>query len=478
MADTVSWSTRRPTSKGGVLERSAQWPNGPLVTSGRWITDATGAKITYAGVNWPGSLETMIPEGLQYQSVETIVSKVKGLGMNAIRLTYATEMIDKYYDNGKTDVSIRDAFIAALGQAEGMAVYDKVVAKNPSFGPNTTRLQVYDAIAAECAKHEIYLHLDNHVSKSGWCCTPLDGNSWWGDTFFDTDKWTRGLSFMAEHGKAWPSLVSMSLRNELRPPLTSAEASGTYNWETWYRYMRQGADAVHSANPDVLIFLSGLDTDSNLTAVVQGSALEPGTAEFSRDDFKGYGHSKLVLELHAYDNIITTPTVDCSVSTGKLFDAGFQTFSKDAANRFPLVVTEFGTPQDTGAATNSYISCILDYFSSERAGWMIWSLGGSYYIREGSRDVDESWGILSHDWSSLRSPDFVNQKLKPAIEASQAPLTEDDDYEESGASNDSDDSQTGDTADEGNAAASSLTKSPFVTVVSVVVAVALISHLL
>lgn len=37
----------------------------------------------------------MVPEGLQYQSVETIVSKIKSLGMNSIRLTYATELIDQ-----------------------------------------------------------------------------------------------------------------------------------------------------------------------------------------------------------------------------------------------------------------------------------------------------------------------------------------------------------------------------------------------
>ncbi len=124
------------------IEPRASWPNGPLVTSGRWITDATGAKVTYVGVNWPGSLETMIPEGLQYQSIEALVSRIKNLGMNAIRLTYATEMIDQYYDNGEKDITMQKAFVDALGQEDGMAIYDKVVANNPSFGAETTRLQV------------------------------------------------------------------------------------------------------------------------------------------------------------------------------------------------------------------------------------------------------------------------------------------------------------------------------------------------
>jgi hypothetical protein len=61
------------------------------------------------------------------------------------------------------------------------------------------RTQVFDAVAAELAAQNIYLHLDNHVSNAMWCCSLTDGNSWFGDTYFDTDKWIRGLSYMASH---------------------------------------------------------------------------------------------------------------------------------------------------------------------------------------------------------------------------------------------------------------------------------------
>jgi hypothetical protein len=84
----------------------------------------------------------MIPEGLQYQSIEAIVSKIKTLGMNVIRLTYAIEMIDQIYENSGNDIPIQAAFINALGQENGTAVYRKVIANNPSFGSATTRLQV------------------------------------------------------------------------------------------------------------------------------------------------------------------------------------------------------------------------------------------------------------------------------------------------------------------------------------------------
>ncbi|KAI0202128.1 glycoside hydrolase family 5 protein [Astrocystis sublimbata] len=420
-----------------IIGPRASWPNGPFVTSERWITDAAGAKITYVGVNWPAASETMLPEGLQYQSVKTIVSKIKSLGMNSIRLTYAIEMIDQYYDNGEKDVPIQKAFADALGQENGKAIYDKVIANNPSFDTKTTRLQVFEAVAAECAKQEIYVHLDNHISKAGWCCTPTDGNSWFGDKYFDVKNWTRGLSFMATQGKTWPNLMSMSLRNELRVPLSNQELLNSYNWEDWYENVKKGADAIHSANSDVLIFLSGLDSDKDLSAVIQGTALEPGTSTFNRDDFQGYGDNKLVLELHIYDNILGTPSSNCSVTTGDIFDTGFETLTDSAVNQFPLVVTEFGFPQNATTNKDPYASCLLDYFPEQHAGWMLWSLGGSYYIREGSQDVDEEWGLLSHDWSSWRSPRFVQELLRPAVKESTAPISDDDGTPAEGANGDS-----------------------------------------
>ncbi len=124
-----------------VLRTRAAWPDVPLVTSGRWIHNAVGANVTYAGVNWPGAADVMIPEGLQYASIASIVSGIKSLGMNAIRLTFAIEMIDDIMDNGG-DFTLSAAFNKALGTTKGPVVYDKVLKNNPSFNASTTRVQV------------------------------------------------------------------------------------------------------------------------------------------------------------------------------------------------------------------------------------------------------------------------------------------------------------------------------------------------
>lgn len=124
------------------IEERASWPYAPFTTSGRWILDSAGHNVSYAGANWPGAADTMIPEGLQYQSIASIVTKIKSLGMNVIRLTYAIEMIDDFYANGQVDTSILTSFTKALGTTNGTAVFNQVVKNNPTFTSKTTRMQV------------------------------------------------------------------------------------------------------------------------------------------------------------------------------------------------------------------------------------------------------------------------------------------------------------------------------------------------
>ncbi|KAJ4392862.1 hypothetical protein N0V91_011217 [Didymella pomorum] len=375
------------------------FPNAPFVTEGQWVHDSTGENFTYVGVNWPGAGEVMIPEGLQYSSVASIASKIKSLGMNAVRLTFAIELIDDIKDNGG-DVTIQNAFKKALGDENGTTVYEQVIKNNPQFSSSTTRLQVYDNIAAELAKQEIYVHLDNHMSKGAWCCSTNDGNAWFGDTYFDVTKWKRGLQYMATHSKAWPNMVSIGLRNEFRQP-DNAGSSLPYDWPTWYEQMTDASDIVNAANPNILIFLSGLNFDTTLQPIPSAVDLSNGQ-KFLLTDFK-YA-DKLVLELHNYQNSAT----DCGSIESGLWNNGFRATWPTNVNYMPVLLTEFGF-SNAGSDYNSvYATCLRKLMPQWKTGWMVWALGGSYYIRSGTQDYEETWGLLNHDWTAWRNQDAIN----------------------------------------------------------------------
>ena len=136
----------------------ASWPFGPFCTKGRDIVNARNEAVTWAGVNWPGSGETMIPEGLEWSSVDDILDLVKSVGFNFIRLTYAIEAVDQIYERDGQDVPIEVALISGLGYANGTKVTNEMIAKNAGWTKDTKRFEIWDTIAQKAAEREIYIH--------------------------------------------------------------------------------------------------------------------------------------------------------------------------------------------------------------------------------------------------------------------------------------------------------------------------------
>ena len=184
-------------------------PTLPLSTKGRDIIDAKGNVFHFMSTNWPGHQEIMIPEGLQHSSIEKIVSWFPKLGLNSVRMPFAIEMIDDYLANSPNQ-TLEKSVLRAIPGTNGTNVLSSILKNNPQFTKNTTRLQVWDAVAKELARQGIVLHLDNHVSKAFWCCGENDGNGWFGERYFDVEKWKRGLAFITKHASTFHGQHSCS----------------------------------------------------------------------------------------------------------------------------------------------------------------------------------------------------------------------------------------------------------------------------
>lgn len=213
-------------------------------------------------------------------------------------------------------------------------------------------------------------------------------------------------------GKAWPNLIAIGLRNELRKP-DNAGSSLPYNWPTWYTQMIGTANSVNAANKALLIFLSGLDFDTTLSPIPSAENLGNGQ-KFTLSSFP-YAN-KLVLELHNYQNSATK----CSDMENGLWNNGFRATYPSAVNRMPVVLTEFGFAQTAEEHNKVYASCIRTLMQKWKTGWTVWVLSGSYYIRSGTQDYEESWGLLNHQWTDWRSPAAITA-LKGLVSASVAP---------------------------------------------------------
>ncbi|KAI5307126.1 tRNA-dihydrouridine synthase 3 [Ascosphaera pollenicola] len=401
----------------------------PFKTDNGKVVTSDGKDFIYQGTNWPGHMNAMVPEGLQYSSVKDIVKKIKGFGLNSVRLTFAIELVDQIYEKGH-DTNIEDSFKTALGDTNGAKILSEILKNNPQFSKETTRLEVYNDVAKELANQGIYLHLDNHVSKAFWCCSSDDGNGFFGEKYFNVTQWIRGWKYMAKHAdENFPSWASVGLRNELRSVSNPSNAE-PYDWYTWYQHMTAAANAVHSASTKPLLFFSGLNFDTYIQAIplnqalkgTDGTSTEGKTAHFDPNsfDFK----DKIVLELHKYDGDKTQQ--DCKTWDNSLYSQGFQAVNPndpDTKYTFPVVLTEFGFAQDGHYyKSTTYSKCLIDFVGKYKVGWLQWDLCGSYYTKWTGgnsyvQDSDEAWGLLNHDWSGTRSQVTFDNSLKKMIEA-------------------------------------------------------------
>jgi hypothetical protein len=205
----------------------------------------------------------------------------------------------------------------------------------------------------------------------------------------------------------------MSLRNEMREFLLQ-DLNGHADW---YNFVAQGGQRVHAANPDVLIVVGGTQSTTDLSFLRAGANL----------DYSAWA-GKHVWEMHAYSFTVTFPNPfdSCDVLKGEygLFD-GFL-LTQGEPYTAPLFVSEFGVGLEGGPNDGvsdedfSYFNCIKEWMTGNDADWSLWALQGSYYIRDGQADYEETWGMIDTDWNGLRNAQFPAM-LAPLFEVSQGP---------------------------------------------------------
>lgn len=432
--------------------RRDDWPHGPFSTEGNQIKNANGEPVIFVGTNWPGSGETMIPEGIEFRSIADIVSMMKYVGYNFVRHTYPIQMIDQIYENNGTDITVQHALLYALGEDNGTRIMEMINKNNPEITNTTTRFEVLSMIAEEEKKQGMLMHLDNHISRAIWCCSHDDGNAWFDDMDFDVNNWHRGHRYMAEWAKKHSNIVSMSLRNELRK--SAVKPNLEYNWKTWWGNVSQAAENIHATNPDLLITISGLDYDIDLSAlttqanlldapyvntdmdkIANAESMPPMYADVANTKFGKA--NKAVLELHAYkmSTYYQDHLEDCGAIQAGLYRFGFNALGQSArpdsctnstdfsdpyscpeANiTLPALLTEFGDAQDSSYGNVTMQKCLREFTTKNKIGWAHWALAGSYRIRQNVVFNNDTWGLTNPTWTEFQSKETVDNFFRPWI---------------------------------------------------------------
>jgi endoglucanase len=339
----------------------------PLHTEGVRIVDSTGHAVRLTSVNWFGFDEgEYIAGGLDHAPLAAIVSEIRQIGVNSVRLPWANEVVEKN--------PLPPAY---------------AIAANPQFR-GMHAMEIMDAVIEALGKAHIAVILDNHVSRADWCCDEKDGNGLWYNAEHPESAWLKDWQTMASRYKGNKWVVGADLRNELR---SGARWGGADPKFDWHAAAERGANAVLAANPRLLV-------------MVESPAYST--------DFRGF--DTLPLKLDVADRLVYSPhayNMEGHAFSYEELTALYEeraAFLLHSAAPAPIWVGEFGACQDLKCgATSDWFRLYIRYLKAHpEIGWSLWPLNGSQSTgRTRKYGTPETWGLLSPDYKAIAAPEMV-----------------------------------------------------------------------
>ncbi|MEW5838866.1 MAG: cellulase family glycosylhydrolase [Pseudomonadota bacterium] len=328
------------------------------------IYDEAGQRIPLRGINWFGfETATHAPHGLWARNADDMITQMKSLGINAVRVPIAPNTL------------------------RGDAISGVDFALNPNLvGKNG--LQTLDYIIAKLDEAGIYILLDHH-HPDDFAISEL----WYTDAYSEA-QWIADLEFMADRYKNVPHFFAIDLKNEPHGRVTW----GTGNQATdWNLAAERASQAVLAKNPNLVVFVAGIDeqaTCSSAHAHGWGGNLEP-----LRCMPLNIPANKLVLTPHFYGpdvymySYFSAP--DFPANMPAIWNTNFG-FARDLG--YAVVPTEFGSRygHDGGLELDKvWFDAAID--------WMVQKDLRDGFFWSWNPNSSNTGGLLQNDWSSVWS---------------------------------------------------------------------------
>jgi endoglucanase len=347
----------------------------PLSTQGATIVDATHQPVLLRGVNWFGmETDLQVPHGLWLRDYKEMLSQIKQLGYNVIRLPYSVQALRSNQISG-VDFS--------LGSNQEMQ--------------GKTPLEVMDLVIQEAQRQGLLILLDSHRLNNQQI-----PELWYGDGFTEED-WISTWKMLAARYRHQPNVIGADLKNE---------PHGRASWGTgdratdWRLAAERAGNAILSVNPDWLIVVEGVQDHvpgQQLAGHWQGGNLE-GVKNYP---VRLSNPGKLVYSPHEYGAGVfnqpwfSEPTFPQNLA--RRWEIGFNYIATQRIA--PILIGEFGGRQvDDQSKEGVWQRQLVNYIAQNHLNFTYWSW---------NPDSVDTGGILNDDWRSINLP--KQQLLNPLL---------------------------------------------------------------
>lgn len=328
-------------------------------TSGRQILDSSGAAVRIAGINWFGfETANYVVHGLWSRDYKDMLDQIASLKYNTLRLPYSDDILK----SGTTPNSIN--FYQMNEDLEGL-----------------TSLQVLDKIVDYAGQIGLRVILDRHrPDASGQ--TAL----WYTDSVPEST-WIANLQALAGRYQGNPTVVGIDLHNEPHDPATWGSGDTSTDWQL---AAQRGGNAVLATNPDLLVFVEGIQTYNGVSGWWGGNLMGAGDHPVELDVA-----NRLVYSAHDYATSVSDQTwfhdADFPNNMPGIWDQYWgYVFEQGLA---PVWVGEFGTTLQS-TIDQQWLAALVKYLGSgtDSYQWTFWCW---------NPDSGDTGGILEGDWLTV-----------------------------------------------------------------------------
>jgi endoglucanase len=325
------------------------------------IIDNNQQTVHLYGVNWFG-FETpdLVAHGLWVRNWKEMISQMKSVGFNAVRLPFCPETLQ-----GKMPNNINYLL-------------------NPDL-QGLNALQIMDAIILELDQQGLYVLLDHHQfdCKS---TSPL-----WYTSSYSESRWLYDLTFVAKRYRSVSHFIGIDLKNEPHGEATW----GTGKVETdWNKAAERAAREVLKINYNLLIFVEGIEKNPSCSENLGdwwGGNLEP-----QRCQPLAITSDKLVFSPHIYGpDVAAQPYFNESNFPANLPAIWTTQFGFLAAEGRLVIPGEFGGSygHNGNAKDKVWQDALVNYFIDKGIeNFFYWSW---------NPNSQKTGGILQDDWTHV-----------------------------------------------------------------------------
>ena len=340
--------------------------SGYFHTSGNQILDSSNHPFRIAGVNWYGFETTdEVAHGLWAKDYHTILNAIKSNGYNVIRIPLSNQMVESPIIPSNSNFG--SGLNSDLAGLNSLGVLDKIVTAAGALG--------------------LRVILDNHRSEAG---NSAEASGLWYTSAYPEANWIHDWTSLATRYLNNPTVIGMDLRNEPHSAVCWGCGSSTTDWRL---AAERAGNAVLAVNPNLLIFVEGIDC-VNGDCDWWGGNLEnaqsfPVVLNVS---------NRLVYSAHEYGpNLYVQNWFNSGTTSATLASVWTKFWAYLSLNNIaPVWVGEFGTTNNASdiqstapGSQGQWFSTLVAFFASHPSlQWTYWALNGedSYALLDGSYD--------------------------------------------------------------------------------------------